>query len=78
MFGVALVIKEISLHMIKKKSGKIINIASVVRRQGHPNFPHYSTSKVAVINLTQAYGLGLAPHNINVNAICPGLVWTPL
>ena len=78
MFGVALVIEEVSLHMIKKKSEKIINITSVARRQGHPNFPHYSTSKAAVINLTKAYTLGLAPHNINVNAICLGLVWTPL
>ena len=64
--------------MIKKRNGKIVNIASVARRQGHPNFPHYSTSKTAVINLTQAYGIGLAQHNINVNAVCPGLVWTPL
>ena len=76
--GVALVIEEVSLHMKEKKSGKIVNIASVAGRQGHPNFPHYSTSKAAVINLTQAYALGLAPYNINVNAICPGLVWTPL
>ena len=76
--GVALVIEAVAPHMIEKKSGKIVNIASVAGRQGHPNFPHYSTSKAAVINLTQAYALGLAPHNINVNAICPGLVWTPL
>ena len=31
-----------------------------------------------MINLTQAYGIGLAQHNINVNAVCPDLVWTPL
>lgn len=76
--GVALVLESVAQQMIKKRNGKIVNIASVAGRQGHPNFPHYSTSKAAVINLTQAYAIGLAQHNINVNAVCPGLVWTPL
>ena len=40
--------------------------------------PPYGVSKAGVINLTQAWALELAEFNINVNAICPGLLWTPM
>jgi meso-butanediol dehydrogenase/(S,S)-butanediol dehydrogenase/diacetyl reductase len=40
--------------------------------------PHYSTSKAAAISLTQSSALELGPYDINVNAICPGLLWTPM
>ena len=40
--------------------------------------PSYSSSKASVINLTQAYAISLAPYDINVNAVCPGLIWTPM
>ena len=53
-----------------------MNIASVAGRQGGPGNPPYHVSKAGVISLTQAYALGLAPYNINVNAICPGSLWT--
>ena len=76
--GVILAAEAVAPHMIERRSGKIINIASIAGRQGITTIPHYSASKAAVINLTQALALRLAPHNINVNAICPGLIWTPL
>jgi NAD(P)-dependent dehydrogenase (short-subunit alcohol dehydrogenase family) len=40
--------------------------------------PVYGASKAGVINLSQGVALQLAPHNINVNTICPGLIWTPM
>lgn len=58
--------------------GKILNLASIAGREGRPSLPHYSSSKSAVINYTQALAGELAPDNINVNAICPGLLWTPM
>jgi NAD(P)-dependent dehydrogenase (short-subunit alcohol dehydrogenase family) len=65
-------------HMIEQKSGKIINISSIAGKTGTPVIPHYSASKAGVISFTQALARELAPHRINVNAICPGLLWTPL
>ncbi len=65
-------------HMIEQKSGKVINISSIAGKTGSPIIPHYSASKAGVINFTQALARELAPHRINVNAICPGLLWTPL
>ena len=58
--------------------GKIVNIASMAGRQGKPWNTPYHASKAGVISITQAYALELAPFNVNVNAICPGLLWTPL
>ena len=76
--GVAKASDAISEHMKERNYGKIVNIASVAGRQGGPGNPAYSASKASVISLTQAYALGLAPFNINVNAICPGSLWTDM
>ena len=76
--GVAHMIESVSPSMKERAYGKIINIASVAGRQGTPDMPAYSASKAAVINLTQSTALELAPFDINVNAICPGLLWTPM
>ncbi len=76
--GVALTAEAVAPHMIEQRSGKIINIASIAGRQGSPSYAHYSTSKAGVISLTQGLALRLAPYNINDNAICPGMLWTPL
>ena len=65
-------------HFKQIKQGKIVNIASTSGRLGGGGTAAYSASKAAVINLTQSLALSLAPFDINVNAICPGLVWTPL
>ncbi len=74
--GVVMVSEAVSEHMIERQSGKIVNIASIAARQGSPDLPHYSTSKAAVASWTQSNAAQLARHNINVNAICPGAVWT--
>ena len=64
--------------MLEKGRGKIINIASIAARQGSPDSPHYSTSKAAVVSWTQSHALQMAAYNVNVNAVCPGLIWTPI
>jgi NAD(P)-dependent dehydrogenase (short-subunit alcohol dehydrogenase family) len=58
------------------EGGKIINMSSVVGKKAMPRFAAYSASKFAVRGFTQALALELAPHRINVNAICPGLIET--
>ena len=77
--GVWQMVNALKHHFVKQRSGKIINIASVAGRCGYqPETVVYSASKAAVINLTQSQATALGQYNINVNAICPGLVRTPL
>jgi len=76
--GVARVTNAVIPHMKAAHYGKIVNIASVAGRQATVINPAYAASKAAVISLTRTMTMTLAPYNINVNAICPGLLWTPM
>ncbi|OGO26638.1 MAG: hypothetical protein A2W33_06880 [Chloroflexi bacterium RBG_16_52_11] len=58
--------------------GKIVNFASVAGRSGRPYSTHYAAAKAAVISITKSAALALAKYNINVNAVAPGLVPTPM
>jgi len=58
--------------------GKIVNFSSVAGRSGRPYAAHYSAAKWATISITQSAAGFLAPYNINVNAVCPGVVPTPM
>ncbi len=75
--GTFLCSQAVARHFIEKKiHGKIINISSVVGKEAMPRYAAYSASKFAIIGFTQALALELAPHQINVNAVCPSLVDT--
>jgi len=77
--GVFLCIQAAAKHMMKQKYGKIINIASIVGlRPARPGTTAYCTSKAAVISLTKASAIELAPYGINVNAIAPGSIETEI
>ncbi len=58
--------------------GKIVNFSSIAGRRGRPLSTHYAATKAAIINITQSAALALAPYRINVNAVCPGIVPTPM
>ena len=76
--GVVMVSEAVAPHMKERRYGKIINIASIAARQGNAELSHYAASKAAVASWTQSSALQLAPYDVNVNAICPGLLWTPM
>lgn len=64
--------------MMGRRRGHIINMASVVSKQGYPKFSHYCSSKFGVVGFTQSIAKELAEYEITVNAVCPGIVMTPL
>jgi meso-butanediol dehydrogenase/(S,S)-butanediol dehydrogenase/diacetyl reductase len=76
--GVVMATEAAAEHMKKRKYGKVVNIASIAALRGGPEYPHYNASKAAVVSYTKSAAIRLAPYNINVNAICPGLLWTPM
>jgi meso-butanediol dehydrogenase/(S,S)-butanediol dehydrogenase/diacetyl reductase len=76
--GVFLCCKAVAPHMIRNRSGKIVNISSESGKTGEKGLAHYCASKFAVIGFTQSLALELAPYNITVNAVCPGMVYTKM
>lgn len=63
-------------NMMRNRSGKIINISSVVGLMGNAGQVNYSASKAAMVGFTKALARELAPRNIHVNCIAPGFIET--
>ncbi|MDI9479631.1 MAG: SDR family NAD(P)-dependent oxidoreductase [Syntrophomonadaceae bacterium] len=76
--GTFLCTREVGKILVAKKSGKVINIASLLATVAQPNRGPYASSKGAVAQFTKVLALEWAPYNINVNAIAPGYVATEL
>ncbi len=66
-------------QLIKQgNGGKIVNIASIAAKRQAMLLSHYAASKFAVLGFSKSLALEVAPHNINVNCVCPGLVKTAM
>lgn len=70
--------KEVVGNMVSNKSGKIVNISSIWGLVGASCEVHYSVAKAGVIGLTKALAKELAPSNINVNCVAPGMIDTEM
>ncbi len=76
--GIWKVSQAVVPHFLERGAGRIVNIASIAGRRGSAWITPYNASKAGVISLTQSQAMELGPQNINVNAICPGLIWTDI
>lgn len=74
--AVYLLSQEVAKIMVEQKSGKIVNIASMLTFQGGKFVPPYTASKHAVAGITKSFANELAEHNVQINAIAPGYVAT--
>ena len=70
--------KHAAKHMAKQRSGKIINISSVVGLVGNPGQSNYAAAKAGIIGMTKALAKELAKRNITVNAVAPGFIKTEM
>ncbi len=76
VMGPSLVAKHVVPAMRQAGGGSIVNLGSISSFIAQPNYVTYNTTKAAILGMTRCMALDLAPHNIRVNAVCPGVVWT--
>ncbi|MBO9997455.1 MAG: 3-oxoacyl-[acyl-carrier-protein] reductase [Cyanobacteria bacterium SID2] len=76
--GVFLCTRAVSKLMLKKKTGRIINIASVAGQMGNPGQANYSAAKAGVIGFTKTVAKELASRGVTVNAVAPGFIETDM
>ncbi len=67
-----------AIQRIMRAGGSIVNIASMAAHRGSFQHAHYSAAKGGVLSLTRSIAIELAPRNVRVNAVSPGLIDTPL
>jgi dihydroanticapsin dehydrogenase len=78
VMGPALVAKHVVPAIRQAGGGAIVNLASISSFIAQPNYVTYNTTKTAILGLTRCMAMDLAPDNIRVNAVCPGVVWTQI
>lgn len=76
--GAHLCIQQALGEMLKQRSGRIINLSSVVAQTGNAGQANYVASKAGLIGLTRAIAVEVASRNITVNAVAPGFIATPM
>jgi NAD(P)-dependent dehydrogenase (short-subunit alcohol dehydrogenase family) len=72
--GVFHVTRAVVPGMVERRRGAVVNLASWLGRRGHPSFSAYAAAKFAVVGMTQSLAPEVAPFDVRVNAVCPGLV----
>jgi len=76
--GTFLVSKAASRKMLRRRSGCIVNISSVVGRRGNAGQANYAAAKAGIIGLTKSLARELGARSIRVNAVAPGYIDTPM
>lgn len=77
LWGVIFCCRAVIGHMIEQGGGKIVNVSSIVGLQGLAGHADYAAAKAGVVGFSKTLAMEVAPHNINVNCVAPGIVPRP-
>lgn len=78
LYGAFYCSKAVAKHMMRQRSGRVINISSIVAQMGNIGQANYAASKAGLIGLTKSMARELAPFGITVNCVLPGFIQTPM
>ena len=78
ILGANNVVQEALRKMLPQKNGKILILSSVAGKIANHTTPHYRMSKATLLSLTMSAAMTAAKHNVNVNALCPGIIRTEM
>lgn len=70
--------QTVGRHMAERGVGSIVNVSSITGKSAAAHLSVYSATKAGVISLTQAAAASLGVKGVRVNAVCPGMIWTPM
>jgi NAD(P)-dependent dehydrogenase (short-subunit alcohol dehydrogenase family) len=70
-------VTQAAANLMRQAGGAVVTIASVAARSGRPDAPHYAVAKSALLSMTKSAALAYAPA-VRCNAVCPGVVRTPM
>ena len=76
--AMALAMAAAGRHMAQRRRGRIVNVTSPASRMGLPNYAAYAASKAGVDSLTRSGAVALAPYDVAVNSVAPGMMDTPM
>jgi NAD(P)-dependent dehydrogenase (short-subunit alcohol dehydrogenase family) len=76
--GLFFMLQAAGRRMVGRRNGSIVNISSVAGRSARPDKAVYGASKAAVIHLTRSAAASFGPFQVRVNAVCPGVIETPM
>lgn len=72
--GSMLCTRAVGKYMVQQKSGKIVNISSVLGEHGKQKFSDYAAAKAGIIGYSKSCAQEFGPHNVNINVVCPGYI----
>jgi NAD(P)-dependent dehydrogenase (short-subunit alcohol dehydrogenase family) len=76
--GLFFIQQAVAAHMATQRGGSIVNFSSTAARIPRPISSHYAASKAAVVSITRSAAAALGVHGVRVNAVCPGIIQTPM